>query len=301
MTTVRLHGMAVLVIVTILLCIAGRRALSEDHASKTTTQQTTCQRSSFRVVIDVGHTEAVPGAMSARGAPEYVFNLNLAQDVKQTLVSAGFDKTVLLITTKAPFLGLFERAVRANAMAANLFISIHHDSVPDNLLQTWQYEGQDHHFNDNYPGYAIFISNQNGDRAGSLLFGKFLGTELQARGLGYTPHYTLPLMGHRRRELLDADAGVYRYDELIVLQRTHMPAALLEAGSIINRQEELVLATPERRAVTSAAIEAAVEDFCAARAAKRPSTAAVAALPHRAATPASLTQPKAPPNRMNSH
>jgi hypothetical protein len=86
-----------------------------------------------------------------------------------------------------------------------------------------------------------------------------------------------------------------------VLQRTHMPAALLEAGSIINRQEELVLATPERRAVTSAAIAAAVEDFCSARAAKRPSAAAVAGLPHRAATPASLTQPKAPADRMNSH
>ena len=45
-----------------------------------------------------------------------------------------------------------------------------------------------------------------------------------------------------------------------------MPALLLEAGSIINRQEELELASPERRALTSAAITAAVEDFCTARA-----------------------------------
>jgi N-acetylmuramoyl-L-alanine amidase len=307
MTTVRL-GATVLATAAALMCAEGRGALSVEHGPKTATPQTTCQRSDFRVVIDVGHTEAVPGAMSARGVPEYAFNLNLAQDVKQALLSAGFDKTVLLITTKAPFLGLFERAIRANAMPANLFISIHHDSVPDDLLQTWQYEGQDHHFNDNYPGYAIFISNQNGDRAGSLLFGKFLGAELQARGLGYTPHYILPLMRHRRRELLDADAGVYRYDELIVLQRTHMPAALLEAGSIINRQEELVLASPERRAVTSAAIAAAVEDFCTARAArhddrltKHPSTPTVAALPRRGATPASLIQPKASPDRVGSH
>ena len=80
----------------------------------------------------------------------------------------------------------------------------------------------------------------------------------------YTPHYTLPLMGHRRRELLDADAGVYRYDQLIVLRMTRMPAVLLEAGSIVNRPEELELASPERRTLTSAAIVAAVEDFCAA-------------------------------------
>jgi N-acetylmuramoyl-L-alanine amidase len=303
---VRLGATAVLAVAAILLCADGRRALSAEHGAKASAPQATCPRSDFRVVIDVGHTEAVAGAMSARGVPEYTFNLNLAQDVKQSLVDAGFDKTVLLITTKAPFLGLFERAIRANAMAANLFISLHHDSVPDNLLQTWQYEGQEHHFNDSYPGYAIFISNQNGDRAGSLMFGKFLGTELQARGLGYTPHYILPLMRNRRRELLDADAGVYRYDELIVLQRTRMPAALLEAGSIINRQEEAALASPERRAITSAAITAAVEDFCTVRATrhdnrlvKRPTTTTVA---HSGAAQLHLLgQPQAPIDRMNSH
>jgi N-acetylmuramoyl-L-alanine amidase len=84
--------------------------------------------------------------------------------------------------------------------------------------------------------------------------------------LQYTPHYTLPLMRHYRRELVDADAGVYRFDELVVLKMTRMPAVLLEAGSIVNRQEELELATPERRAKTSSAIVAAIEDFCAARA-----------------------------------
>ena len=54
------------------------------------------------------------------------------------------------------------------------------------------------------------------------------------------------------------------YDELIVLRMTRMPALLLEAGSIVNRQEELELATPERVALTSAAVAAAVQDFCAA-------------------------------------
>ena len=44
------------------------------------------------------------------------------------------------------------------------------------------------------------------------------------------------------------------------------PALLLEAGSIVNRQEELELATPERRTLTGEAVAAAVEDFCAARA-----------------------------------
>jgi N-acetylmuramoyl-L-alanine amidase len=53
-------------------------------------------------------------------------------------------------------------------------------------------------------------------------------------------------MGHRRRELVDATNGVYRYDQLIVLRTTQMPAVLLEAGSIVNRKEELELAKPDR-------------------------------------------------------
>ena len=238
---------------------------SQEHAGTASQPTDSCARSAFRVVIDVGHTLDVPGAMSARGVPEYAFNLQLAREVKQTLADAGFEQAVLMITGTAPWRGLFERATRANAMHANLFIAIHHDSVPDNLKHIWEYAGQKNEFNDDYPGYAIFISQDNADPAGSLLFGSLLGHELERRGLQYTPHYTLALMGHRRRILVDAEAGVYRYDQLIVLRATRMPAVLLEAGSIVNRQEELELATPERRSLTSAAIVAAVENFCAVR------------------------------------
>jgi N-acetylmuramoyl-L-alanine amidase len=255
------------VLATALLAADLQSARGQDHAaSASQTVSENCTRSTFRVVVDVGHTLDVPGAMSARGVPEYAFNLQLAREVKQALVDAGFEQAVLLITGTAPWRGLFERAARANAMHADLFIAIHHDSVPDNLKQIWEYAGQKNEFNDDYPGYAIFISNDNADRAGSLLFGSMLGHELERRNLHYTPHYTLALMGHRRRVLVDAEAGVYRYDQLIVLRQTRMPAVLLEAGSIVNRQEELELATPERRVLTSAAIAAAVANFCAARA-----------------------------------
>jgi N-acetylmuramoyl-L-alanine amidase len=261
-------GLVLLAALLVLSAGADRRvAWSEERTPATAAPaEPSCQRSAFRVVVDVGHTLDVFGAMSARGVPEYSYNVRLGDAVAQALLDAGFAKTVLLITDKPPLPGLYERTARANQIRADLFIAIHHDSVPDNLLQTWQYAGQQHIFNDQYPGYALFISNDNADRAGSLQFGQFLGHALQARGLQFTPHYTLALMGHRRRQLVDADAGVYRYDQLIVLRTARMPALLIEAGSIVNRDEELELASPERRATTSAAIAAAVEDFCAARA-----------------------------------
>ncbi len=225
-----------------------------------------CERAAFRVVVDVGHTVEKPGADSSRGVTEYSYNLQLANEVMQALSKAGFEKAVRLITEAAPVRGLLERAARANAMHADLFISIHHDSVPDNLLESWEFEGQQRPYSDRFKGYAIFVSKENANPKGSLAFGHFLGEQLLSRGLHYTPHYTLPLMGRRRHELLDAEAGVYRYDQLVVLRKTLMPAVLMEAGSIINRDEELEMGSAERRAMTSAAVAAAVEDFCAARA-----------------------------------
>jgi N-acetylmuramoyl-L-alanine amidase len=204
--------------------------------------------------------------MSARGVPEYTFNLRLAKAVEQSLTEAGFSRATLLITTGKTRAGLASRVANANGLPADLFLSIHHDSVPKQFKAKWDYEGKEHAYCDRFPGHSIFISNDNINRAGSLEFARLLGTQLKARGLTYTPHYTEAFMGSRRRQLVDAEAGVYRYDQLIVLRRTLMPAALLEAGSIVNRDEEVVLASPEREALVGAAVTQAVEAFCAARA-----------------------------------
>jgi N-acetylmuramoyl-L-alanine amidase len=211
----------------------------------------------------LGHTATSPGADSARGVHEYEFNLKLADIIVQSLRSAGFEKTVRLVTSGRRFASLFKRVASANYLHVDLFLSIHHDSVPDNLKERWEYEGKKNFYSDRFSGYAIFVSNDNADRAGSLTFGHVLGQQLQNRGLHYTPHYTLPMMGRFRHELVDPEAGVYRYDHLRVLHSTLMPAILLEAGSIVNRQEELELATPERRKIVAEAVTAAVEDFCA--------------------------------------
>ena len=221
-----------------------------------------CDRHAFRAVIDVGHTLTVGGATSARGVYEYEFNLRLAKAVAHKLTDAGFDRTVLMITSEAPHAGLFKRSARANAMGADLFLAIHHDSVPDPMLEKWTYDGVEHTYNDRFPGHSIFISNDNPQRGRSLEFASLLGAQLKARGLKYTPHYTERFMGHRRRELVDAVNGVYRYDQLIVLRTTHMPAVLLEAGSIINRKEELELAKPERVALVADAALDAMETYC---------------------------------------
>src|SRR5262245_59427037 len=247
-----------------LACVAANAARAESQRADV------CERAAFRVVIDVGHTAQAPGATSARGLTEFAFNLNLAGRVKQRLVDAGFRRSVLLISEGRSFKALAERVRRANGLGADLFLSIHHDSVPDKFLEKWEYEGQQRGFSDRFRGHSIFISYDNSDRAGSLLFAKALGSQLRKRGLQYTPHYTERYMGHRQRVLVDAQEGVYRYDQLIVLRDTDMPAVLLEAGSIINREEELQMGSVERQTLISAAVTDAVESFCAARRPRTP-------------------------------
>jgi len=90
------HG----IVLAIALLAAGPQSVRGQNHAATTSQAVSdnCTRSGFRVVVDVGHTLDVPGAMSARGVPEYTFNLQLAREVKQALVDAGFEQTVLLIT-----------------------------------------------------------------------------------------------------------------------------------------------------------------------------------------------------------
>jgi len=228
-------------------------------------KQPACDRGAFRVVVDVGHTAKHFGATSARGAREYDFNLRLAKTIEEKLLAAGFSKSVLLITDGATYRGLASRVSKANRLPADLFLSIHHDSVPDSFLEKWEYEGEQRTYSDRFRGHSIFISNANPDRNGSLQFAKLLGRQLKDRGLQYTPHYIEKFMGRRQRILIDAETGVYRYDQLIVLRTTNMPAVLLEAGSIINRDEELAMASPERQKLIAEAAVEAVDAFCAAR------------------------------------
>jgi N-acetylmuramoyl-L-alanine amidase len=257
-----------LLIAATLACAAAPTARAEPRSADA------CGRATFRVIIDVGHTEQAPGARSARGVPEFAFNLYLAKHIEQQLLAAGFGRSVLLITEGPARKGLVERVKRANALGADLFLSIHHDSVPDKFKEKWEFEGEQRSFSDRFSGHSIFISHDNSDRAGSLLFARLLGSQLRKRGLQYTPHYTDPVMGNRQRLLIDAQAGVYRYDQLIVLRDTGMPAVLLEAGSIINREEELRMGSVEHQALVSAAAVDAVKSFCTARRPPTPTNAA---------------------------
>ncbi|WP_198030091.1 N-acetylmuramoyl-L-alanine amidase [Bradyrhizobium sp. Tv2a-2] len=220
-----------------------------------------CRREDFRIAIDVGHTPDAPGALSARGRPEYEFNHQLAQEMNDTFRRAGFAKTLLILMRGEGKTQLRERSVLASSFKADLFLSIHHDDVQPIFYDEWTYNGRFHHFSDKYAGFSIFVSRRNRFADQSVQFATLLGAELKKRGMTFTAHHAEDIRGERR-QILDHERGVYRYDQLMVLKNTEAPAVLLEAGVIVNRDEESVLSSPNRRKQISEAALAAAVRFC---------------------------------------
>jgi N-acetylmuramoyl-L-alanine amidase len=245
--------------------------MAVDVAAEITARQqgVTCKPERFKIALDVGHTVENQGATSARGVKEYVFNLRLAKDMEKALKDAGFSQTHLFITPGATRAQLFKRVARANALGVDLFVSIHHNDVQERYKEKWEHEGESRAYSDQFSGHSLFVSRENPRLADSLAFGRLLGIALKEQGLVYTRHHLEDVPGERRH-LLDPDAGVYRYDKLVVLMHTKVPAVLLEAGIIVNRAEELLLETPEHRGRIAQAVLAAVNSFCAREQGKAP-------------------------------
>jgi N-acetylmuramoyl-L-alanine amidase len=223
---------------------------------------TSCDPSKFRIVLDVGHTAESEGASSARNVPEFDFNLRLAKAIEEQLKAAGFAETRLLVTEGKARPSLVKRVAAANNLRASLFLSIHHDSVPDKFLEKWEFEGKKSYFSDRFSGYSVFVSHDNPDFKTSLSFAELVAREMKAEGLQYAQQYAQAIMGRYQHPLLNKETGIYSYDQLVVLRTTRMPAVLLEGGSIINRDEELKMSSPERRNIISSAVTAAVREFC---------------------------------------
>ena len=238
------------------------RGLAASKLSRSKPSAAACDPAKFRIVLDVGHTAESEGAISARNVAEFVFNLRLAQRIVEKLKAEGFPKARLLVTEGKARPSLFKRVAAANALNANLLLSIHHDSVPDSMLEEWEFNGKKSHFSDRFSGYSVFVSHDNPDFQTSFRFADLVAKEMKAEGLDYAKQYTLPIMGKNRHELLDKETGVYRYDQLVVLRMTRMPAVLLEAGSISNRDEELEMMSPERQDLIAGGVTEAVKEFC---------------------------------------
>jgi N-acetylmuramoyl-L-alanine amidase len=197
-----------------------------------------CGAKEYKIAIDIGHSQSVPGALSARGVPEYQFNKQVATLLLQKLLQDKRFKGSFIINEKGGAISLAARAALANRQGAALFISIHHDSVEPKDLSHWLYQGENRAYCDKFTGHSIFYSEENGDPLHSLIFAIILGSEMLRQGFCPTLHHAEKFTGGDK-DLIDKTRGIYKYNKLVVLKNTKMPAILFECGIIKNRSEEL--------------------------------------------------------------
>jgi N-acetylmuramoyl-L-alanine amidase len=177
--------------------------------------------------------------ISASGIPEFEFNLALATAVKASLERSGV--RVRMIGEKGDLVFLNHRTRRAKG--ADLFLSIHHDSMREHLLAR----------RDDFAGFSLFISRRNPDVKRSLACASAIGARLRAAGLVPSRYHADPVIGENR-PFADERNGVHYYDNLAVAHTAAMPAVLVESGVIANRQDEARMRDPAMRQSIAAAI-----------------------------------------------
>jgi N-acetylmuramoyl-L-alanine amidase len=203
-----------------------------------------CWAGDFIIAIDIGHTINSPGATSARGVTEYLFNQNIGALLHKQLLQDKRFKRSFIINETGDDISLSARAAIANQQGAHLLVSIHHDSVEPKDLSQWHYQGRILPYCDKFTGYSIFYSELNGSPLNSLIFAVILGSEMLNAHFCPTLHHAEKFTGGDR-ELIDKTRGIYKYNNLVVLKKTKMPAVLFECGIIKNRDHELQLGDPQ--------------------------------------------------------
>jgi N-acetylmuramoyl-L-alanine amidase len=243
---------------------AGAAVVSESRKTVPDTERRSskggsarCERSQFKIAVDVGHTAEQWGSRSARFNKEYSFNLALAGRIQKALTDAGFEQTYLIIVHGKGWHQRDARVEQANQLGVNLVISVHHDDVDEKHYSPWTYLGETRHFNDIYSGYSIIVSRDNRYPVASLGFAKVLADELLVRGMHFTTYH----MEQAPETLIDAERGIYNQN-LDLLTKARSPAVVLEAGFIRNRSEEIALASPQRQDLIASAVLAATNQFC---------------------------------------
>jgi N-acetylmuramoyl-L-alanine amidase len=213
-----------------------------------------------RVTLDIGHSPGRPGAVSARGRPEYAFNRRIAFELAAALeTDHGFAVTIL--NPSGRDIGLAARGAEIATIAEGVLISIHHDSVQPHYLSAWTVSGRTRHYSDLFAGFSLFVSGRSAEPGKSLDLARAIGGRLTRAGFRPSLHHGEAIAGENR-PLIDAETGIFSYDGLVVLKAARVPAVLLEVGVIVNRAEERALEDTGTRARIVAAIAGGLGAVC---------------------------------------
>lgn len=210
------------------------------------------------VAIDAGHGGVDPGTIGAAKTYEKHVTLAMARDLRAALEATGRYK-VVLTRDRDIFLRLRDRVKVARQAEAELFISIHADSVPNRKTR----------------GLSVYtLSEKASDKEAAKLAAKENKADLIA-GIDLSTEskdVTNILLDLAQRETMNQSARVaqdlvhelkrevkllrnsHRFAGFAVLKAPDMPSVLLEMGFLSNRQDERNLLNKKYRRTMAAAM-----------------------------------------------
>lgn len=225
------------------------------------------------VVIDPGHGGVDPGAIGLSGIYEKQITLAAAKQLKSRLEATGRYR-VMLTRERDLSLGLAERRNIARAAEADLFISLHADSMANKAVR----------------GLSVYtLSEKASDREAEALAEQensadnIIGVDLshesqevrhilvdlaQRESMNLATKLADRLIGELRRETTLLRNG-HRFARFAVLKSPDVPSVLIEMGYLSNRQDETALKTESYRGKLMTAVVRGVDTHFGIQSASR--------------------------------
>jgi N-acetylmuramoyl-L-alanine amidase len=216
------------------------------------------------VVIDAGHGGFDPGAISpTSGLKEKDVTLRIAKAIRDELLKSGRVR-VALTREDDRFLVLQERYGIARKLKADLFISIHCDSVGAGDASGASVYTLSEVASDKEAAKLAARENK-----ADVIAGVDLGTEnadVSSILIDLTQRETMNasaafarLLGREAEPNIPLRPGFHKFASLVVLKAPDMPSVLFETGYISNPNDAAFLDSPDGRRRIAESVERAVE------------------------------------------
>jgi N-acetylmuramoyl-L-alanine amidase len=225
----------------------------------------------FTIVIDPGHGGIDGGAKGGSGTEEKTITLAFALELKAKLASTG-KYEVHVTREKDEFLRLDERVRIARQHEADLFISIHADTIRlKGIRGATVYTVSDKASDEEAEALAI-RENLSDQLAGMEIEGEkqevadILVDLIRRETHSFSIRFARSLIGE-----LSNTVGLinnpHRFAGFKVLKAPDVPSVLVELGYMSNSKDEAQLRDPDWRGKAATSISNAIADFAAARSA----------------------------------
>ncbi|TDI58981.1 MAG: N-acetylmuramoyl-L-alanine amidase [Alphaproteobacteria bacterium] len=219
------------------------------------------------IVIDPGHGGVDPGTISSKGYNEKSVTLKAGKELKKRLEKTG-RYTVVLTRDKDFFIPLRERVRISRRADADLFISLHADSIENSKIRGATIYTLAEKSSDKEAAALAAKENKSDIIAGvdlegeSPLLTKILIDLMQRETMNYSAEFAnllIPEMGKQVKMRVNS----HRFAGFRVLKAPDVPSVLVEMGYLSNRHDADMLVSKKGVEKIATSITKAVDRYFA--------------------------------------